>query len=39
LVCLISGGASVTVGPRLTIDFRYHENLVLEGLFRIAQLT
>jgi type III pantothenate kinase len=37
LVCLISGGAAVTVGPRLTIDFRYHENLVLEGLFQIAQ--
>jgi type III pantothenate kinase len=37
LVCLISGGAAVTVGPRLTIDFRYHENLVLEGLFHIAQ--
>ena len=37
LVCLISGGAAVSVGPRLTIDFRYHENLVLEGLFHMAQ--
>ncbi|MFO1196890.1 MAG: type III pantothenate kinase [Burkholderiaceae bacterium] len=37
LVCIISGGAARTLGPRLTIDFRYHENLVLEGLYRIAQ--
>lgn len=37
LVCLISGGASRTLGPRLTIDYRTHENLVLEGLYRIAQ--
>jgi type III pantothenate kinase len=37
LACLISGGASIAVGPRLTIDFRYHENLVLEGLYKISQ--
>ena len=37
LVLVISGGAARTLGPRLTIDFRYHGNLVLEGLYRIAE--
>jgi type III pantothenate kinase len=36
LRCIISGGAARTLGPRLTIEFTYHENLVLEGLFQIA---
>jgi type III pantothenate kinase len=37
LYCIISGGAARTLGPRLTIEFTYHENLVLEGLFQISQ--
>jgi len=37
LVLVISGGAARTLGPRLTIEFRYHGNLVLEGLYRIAE--
>ncbi|MCX7893848.1 MAG: type III pantothenate kinase [Burkholderiales bacterium] len=36
LVCLISGGAGKALAPRLSIPFRYQENLVLEGLHRIA---
>lgn len=36
LKCVISGGAGRTVAPRLSIPYRYHENLVLEGLFRIS---
>jgi type III pantothenate kinase len=36
LRCIISGGAARTLGPRLTIEFTYHENLVLEGLYQIA---
>lgn len=36
LRCILSGGASRSLGPRLTIDFTYVENLVLEGLYRIA---
>ena len=36
LRCVISGGAARTLGPRLTIEFTYHENLVLEGLYQIA---
>ena len=36
LRCLISGGAGKTVAPRLSIPYRYHENLVLEGLHRIS---
>lgn len=36
LKCFISGGAGKTVAPRLSIPYRYHENLVLEGLFRIS---
>ena len=37
LRCILSGGAARTLGPRLTIDFTYHEHLVLEGLYQIAQ--
>ena len=37
LQCLISGGAGKTVAPRLAIPYRYHDNLVLEGLHRISQ--
>ncbi len=36
LRCLISGGAASNLIPRLTIPFVYHENLVLEGLYRMA---
>ena len=36
-VCLLSGGAAKALAPRLTIPFRHHENLVLEGLHRIAR--
>jgi type III pantothenate kinase len=36
LKCVISGGAGKTVAPRLSIPYRYHENLVLEGLHRIS---
>ena len=37
LRCSLSGGAARTLGPRLTIDFTYHEQLVLEGLYQIAR--
>jgi len=37
IVCLLSGGAAKALAPRLTVPFRLHENLVLEGLHRIAQ--
>jgi type III pantothenate kinase len=37
ITCLLSGGAAKALAPRLTIPFRLHENLVLEGLHRIAQ--
>ncbi len=37
LQCLISGGAASNLIPRLTIPFVYHENLVLEGLYRMAR--
>jgi len=36
LRCILSGGAARSLGPRLTIDFTYHEHLVLEGLYQIA---
>jgi type III pantothenate kinase len=36
-VCLLSGGASGGVSPRLTIPQRVIGNLVLEGLARIAR--
>jgi len=37
LHCLISGGAGKTVAPRLSIPYRYHDNLVLEGLYQISR--
>jgi type III pantothenate kinase len=37
LICLISGGAARTLAPRLSIESVYRENLVLEGLFQMAQ--
>lgn len=37
LQCLISGGAGKTVAPRLSIPYRFHDNLVLEGLFQISR--
>ncbi len=37
VVCMLSGGASPAVAPRLTIPFQLQENLVLEGLYRISQ--
>jgi type III pantothenate kinase len=35
--CLLSGGAARAVAPRLNIPFELHDNLVLEGLYRVAQ--
>ncbi len=37
LVCVLSGGAARALSPRVTIPFELHENLVLEGLYRISQ--
>ena len=37
LLCLISGGAAKALTPHLAIVFRYHDNLVLEGLHCISQ--
>ncbi len=37
LLCLISGGAAKALTPHLAIVFRYHENLVLEGLYCISR--
>lgn len=37
LVCMLSGGASRALAPRLTIPFELHDNLALEGLYRISQ--
>lgn len=37
LTCMISGGAVRAVAPRLTIPYRQHDNLALEGLYRISQ--
>jgi len=37
LVCLLSGGGARALAPRLGVPFRLHENLVLEGLHRIAR--
>ena len=37
LVCVLSGGAARALAPRLGIPFEHHENLVLEGLYRISQ--
>jgi hypothetical protein len=35
-VCLLSGGAACAVAPRLSIPFQPHDNLVLEGLYRVS---
>lgn len=37
LRCLLSGGAAKALAPRLGIPFQLHDNLVLEGLYRIAR--
>ncbi|MFO1322490.1 MAG: type III pantothenate kinase [Burkholderiales bacterium] len=37
VVCVLSGGAAGAVAPRLAIPFQLHDNLVLEGLYRISQ--
>ena len=37
LACVLSGGAARALSPRLNIPFELHENLVLEGLYRISQ--
>lgn len=37
VTCVLSGGAASAVAPRLTIPYTLHENIVLEGLYRIAQ--
>jgi len=36
LICMVSGGAARMLSPRLHIEHRLVDNLVLEGLFRIA---
>ena len=36
VTCVVSGGAARAVLPRLTIPHQYHENLVLEGLYRVS---
>ncbi|HEY7903182.1 MAG TPA: type III pantothenate kinase [Casimicrobiaceae bacterium] len=37
LVCLLSGGAARAAAARIAIPFELHDNLVLEGLYAIAQ--
>jgi len=37
LLCLVSGGAARALMPHLAIVFRYHDNLVLEGLHCISR--
>ena len=37
VVCILSGGAAGAVAPRLSIPFQLQDNLVIEGLYRIAQ--
>jgi len=37
LLCLVSGGAAKALTPHLAIVFRYHDNLVLEGLHCISR--
>jgi type III pantothenate kinase len=37
VVCIVSGGAARAVAPRLSIPHQLHENLVLEGLYRVSQ--
>ena len=36
ITCILSGGAARTVGPRLSIPYQFHDNLVLEGLYRVS---
>jgi type III pantothenate kinase len=36
VVCVLSGGAAPAVAPRLSIPYVLHENIVLEGLYRIG---
>jgi type III pantothenate kinase len=36
---VVSGGAARAIAPLLPIPFSIHENLVLDGLARIARLT
>jgi type III pantothenate kinase len=36
LACVISGGAARAVIPRLSIPILHHDNLVLEGLYRVS---
>jgi type III pantothenate kinase len=38
-ICLISGGAAGGVSPRLTLPHKVVDNLVLEGLAKIALST
>jgi type III pantothenate kinase len=37
LICLISGGAARALCPRINVPYELHDNLVLEGLYRISQ--
>jgi len=37
VVCVLSGGAAGAVAPRLSIPFQLHDNLVIEGLYRVSQ--
>ena len=37
VVCVLSGGSAGAVAPRLSIPFQLHDNLVLEGLYRVSQ--
>ena len=37
LMCLISGGAARALCPRINVPYELHDNLVLEGLYRISQ--
>lgn len=36
LRCILSGGAARAMAPRLSIEYSFIENLVLEGLYQIA---
>jgi len=37
VVCILSGGAAGAVAPRLSMPFQLHDNLVIEGLYRVSQ--
>jgi type III pantothenate kinase len=37
VVCVLSGGAARAVAPRLSIPHELHDNLVLEGLYRVSE--